>query len=137
MMAWSLANVIAAEAVNKLLDDADSIGTSAPERDMPREVAASVIHAALWAYGSRAGSTAGAYAMSNLMDALGIKRWSFKEDWSDNPDVAAMRAEIATASQQAAERMRERCADAVTEHFQFAVDADELVGVIRALPLEE
>ena len=79
-MTWSLMNHMAAEKVAAILSEAgDSYGPDVP-RAMPRKMAEAVIHAALWAHGSRSGSTAGAYAFGNLFDALGLKGWTFRED---------------------------------------------------------
>ena len=82
-MAWSLFNALIAEQVNALLDEAGKDYGPEVERFMSRDQAASVIHAALWAHGSRASSTAGVYAMMNLFEAIGLKNWTFDADEAD------------------------------------------------------
>ncbi len=79
-MNWSLFNGEIATAVTALLDHkAVRHDLMDEERAMKREQCLAVIHAALWAYTSRAGSTASAYAFQNLYDALGIESWTFKD----------------------------------------------------------
>jgi hypothetical protein len=84
-MAWSLMNHLAADDVTKMLKTARGSYNEDPtfEPAMPDSMAAGLIHAALWSNSSRAGSTASGYAFMNLMSILGIKRWSFADDWSD------------------------------------------------------
>jgi len=79
-MSWSLLNNVMAEKVEALLND-EHIRQSLEDgqRALPREEALAVIHAALWAYSSRKGSTASAYAMTNMYEALGLETWTFKE----------------------------------------------------------
>jgi hypothetical protein len=79
-MAWSLANILAAEEVEKLIAAKDDEYPPEIERFFDRGKALAIVHAALWGYGCRADSTAGAYAFMNLMEALGIKAWSFDEE---------------------------------------------------------
>jgi hypothetical protein len=78
-MAWSLLNHMIADKVKALLDDQSGYGPDVP-RFFPREKAEAIIHAAIWGYSSREGGDAGCYAFMNLMDALGIKAWTFDED---------------------------------------------------------
>ncbi|EIM25699.1 hypothetical protein [Microvirga lotononidis] len=79
-MAWSLLNHMIADKVNELLDtQKDSYGPE-EERFYSREVAASIIHAAVWGYSCRSSSTAGVYAATNLLNALGLKFWSFDDE---------------------------------------------------------
>lgn len=79
-MSWSLLNNVMAEKVEALLND-EHIRQSLDDgqRALSREEALAVIHAALWAYSSRQGSTASAYAMKNMFDALHLDTWTFKE----------------------------------------------------------
>ena len=81
-MAWSLGSIMIAPKVEALLDESDTYG---PEVELffSRDKARSIICAALWGYGCRSDSDAGAYAFMNLMQAVGVKRLSFKDDWSD------------------------------------------------------
>lgn len=78
-MAWSLLNHMIADKVNELLDSQKDAYPPEEPRFYSREQAAAIIHAALWGYSARASSTAGAYAGSNLFDALGLKWWTFDE----------------------------------------------------------
>lgn len=75
-MTWSLLNHLVADKVNELLDANATYGPEV-ERFYSRNQAAAIIHAALWGYGVRSDSTAGAYAAMNMFEALGIKAWSF------------------------------------------------------------
>jgi hypothetical protein len=87
-MAVSLLNVLVADKVNALLDDPhvrDNL--SDDQRGFTRDQAEAVIHAAVWAYSARAGSTAEAYARMSLFDALGLKSWSFKEPEQHTPET--------------------------------------------------
>jgi hypothetical protein len=84
-MAWSLLNLNTAMQVDDLLKPLDDNYGPEVERALPRDKALAVIHAAIWAYASREGSTASAYAFLNLMEALDIKAWSFHEE-----DMAVM-----------------------------------------------
>lgn len=79
-MTWSLLNHIIADKVTELLDGAKDNYPPEVKRFYSREQAASIIHAALWGYGVREDSTAGAYAASNLFEAIGIKWWTFDDD---------------------------------------------------------
>jgi hypothetical protein len=81
-MPWSALNHMMADDVRKLLDRPEFQQEREPEmvRFFSREKAEAIIHAALWGYGVRATSTAGAYAFSNLMDALGLKNWTFNDE---------------------------------------------------------
>lgn len=79
-MAWSLGNYMITEDVEKLVASKDDVYEPGIERAFSREQALSIIHAAIWGYGCRAGTTAGAYAFMNLMEALGIKAWSFEAE---------------------------------------------------------
>ena len=78
-MSWSLLNGMLAADVEKLLSN-EALREDSPDlqRAISKDTAMAVIHAALWAYSSRAGSTASAYAMSHLYDALGLETWTFK-----------------------------------------------------------
>lgn len=87
-MAVSLLNVLIADKVEALLDDPhvrDNLKDD--ERGFTKVQASAIIHAALWAYSARAGSTAEAYARINLFDAIGLKSWSFKEPAESGPAV--------------------------------------------------
>ena len=106
-MSWSLLNHMVAEHVDAVLSEVERVhGEPIPDKDQAR----AGIHAVLWHATSRPGSTAAGYAWMNLMEALGIKRWSFRDDWSDvfprpqpaaeeiadlKAQVAALTAEIA------------------------------------------
>lgn len=79
-MSWSLLNAVMAKDVEEILASEHlRPELTDDERAMKKEECLAVIHAALWAYSSRAGSTASAYAFSNLYDALGLESWKFKE----------------------------------------------------------
>jgi hypothetical protein len=78
-MTWSLANVVAADAVAALLKKPSEYNIPDYERALCRADAEAIIHAALWAYGVRSGSFASAYAFENLYNALGLASWTFKE----------------------------------------------------------
>ena len=89
----SLLNMILADKVSALVDEAGTSYGPEQTRAISRENALGIIHCALWGHSSRDDGTAGAYAWMELMHLLGIKRWSFKEDWSDNyprpsPEIA-------------------------------------------------
>ena len=71
-MTWSLFNEELEPAVNALLDSVSREAEDDFKPAMSREKCEGVIHAALWAYVSRAGSTASGYALSNLFDLLGL-----------------------------------------------------------------
>lgn len=79
-MAWSLLNHTMAEKIGAIVDEVG--GSYAPDvpRALDRAQALAVIHAAAWAHGVRSDSTAGAYAMMNLFEALGLKGWTFQAD---------------------------------------------------------
>lgn len=49
------------------------------ERAFSREKTAAIIHAALWAHSARSGSTASAYAINSLFEAIGLETWTFKK----------------------------------------------------------
>ena len=72
-------NHMIADKVNELLDGQKDAYPPDEPRFYSREQAAAIIHAALWGYGVRASSTAGAYAGSNMFEALGLKWWTFDE----------------------------------------------------------
>jgi hypothetical protein len=79
-MTVSLLNVMLADKVTALLDDPHvRVNVEDEHRGFTRDQASAIIHAALWAYSARAGSTAEAYARMSLFDAIGLKSWSFKE----------------------------------------------------------
>lgn len=82
-MAWSLLNHMIAEKVDALLDEAGQNYGPEQARALDRDVAAAVIHAALWAHSSRVDGTAGAYAMHNLFMALKLKNWTFDDEEAD------------------------------------------------------
>jgi len=78
-----------ADDVEKLLDnELLQDGTPDGERAFSRAKCLEIIHATLWAHGARSGSTASAYAIHSLFDALGLESWSFKE-----PESAAAETE--------------------------------------------
>jgi hypothetical protein len=84
-MSWSLFNGMIATEVAALLDHEHvRHDLKDEERAMSREQCLAVIHGALWAYTSRAGSTASAYAFHNLYDSLNLESWTFKESPSDS-----------------------------------------------------
>lgn len=87
-MAVSLLNVLVADKVNALLDD-PHVRDNLPDdqRGFTREQATAIIHAALWAYAARAGSTAEAYARMGLFEAIRLKTWSFKEPEQPAPET--------------------------------------------------
>lgn len=87
-MTVSLLNVLVADKVNALLDD-PHVRDNLPDdqRGFTREQATAIIHAALWAYAARAGSTAEAYARMGLFEAIGLKTWSFKEPEQPAPET--------------------------------------------------
>jgi hypothetical protein len=77
--ATSLLNLVLAEDVDKLLQHPTLREDSADlERAMSKDKAAEIIHAVLWAYSSRAGSFASAYAFDALFEAIGLESWVFK-----------------------------------------------------------
>lgn len=79
-MSWSLLNVMLAEKVESLLSDPNiRQNVEDGERALTKAQAENLIHSILWAHSSRAGSTASAYAMSNLFDTLGLETWTFKK----------------------------------------------------------
>lgn len=78
-MAWSLLNAMLAEKVKALLDDPHIRDCMDGERAMSRETAEAAVHAIIWAHSSRSGSTASAYALSNLYDVLGLETWTYKD----------------------------------------------------------
>jgi hypothetical protein len=82
-MTWSLMNHMIADKVGALLDEQKDVYGPEVERFFSREKAAAIIHAAIWGYGVRADSTAGAYAAMNLFDALGLKGWTFDQQEAD------------------------------------------------------
>lgn len=78
-MSWSLLNIMLAGKVESLLTDKNvRQNVKDDERALTKAQAENLIHAVLWAYSSRAGSTASAYAMRNLFDTLGLETWTFK-----------------------------------------------------------
>jgi len=78
-VSWSLLNVMLAEKVEALLTDPNvRQNVTDDERALTKAQAESLIHAVLWAYSSRAGSTASAYAMNNLFETLRLETWTFK-----------------------------------------------------------
>jgi hypothetical protein len=79
-VAWSLKNHLVADKVNALLDEDKDAYPPEVVRFFPKDKALSIIHAAIWGYGVREDSTAGCYAFMNLMEALGIKCWTFDAD---------------------------------------------------------
>lgn len=102
-MAWSLLNSMIADKVNELLDAQKDAYPEGVERFYSREQAAAIIHAAIWGHSVRSDSTAGAYAGSNMFDALGLKWWTFDEaDAARHRDLAQqiMREKIAQTSGQ-------------------------------------
>jgi hypothetical protein len=93
-MAWSLLNHMVADKVEELLKAHDDDYPPDVKRWYTREQAAAIIHAAIWAYSVREGSTAGCYAASNLFDALGLKWQCFDEktaEWAQNAYTANLR----------------------------------------------
>jgi hypothetical protein len=82
---WSILNAMMHSKIEALFADealrADERGLV---RAMSKDDAMSVIHAALWAYSSRAGSTASAYAFINIYDALGLETWTFKKNQAES-----------------------------------------------------
>ncbi|WP_292325757.1 hypothetical protein [Mesorhizobium sp.] len=104
-MVWSLANILAAEDVEKLVAKKDDEYPPEVERFFDRGKTLAIIHAALWGYGCREGSTAGCYAFMNLMEALGIKAWSFDEEDRKLLSDAYMRRHMAKRDAEQAEPM--------------------------------
>lgn len=88
-MVWSLLNATLAEDVEKLLAN-PALREDAPDlvRAMSKDQAASVIHAALWAYSCRSDSFAACYAMDALYNALGLATWTFKPASQADGEVA-------------------------------------------------
>lgn len=82
-MAWSLKNHMIAGEVEKLLDADKDAYPPEVKRFFSREQALAIIHAAMWGYGVREDSTAGAYAALNLYNALGLKGWTFDQEEAD------------------------------------------------------
>lgn len=83
-MAWSLLNAMLAGKVEALLTDPNvRQNVEDGERAMSKQTAENLIHAVLWAYSSRSGSTASAYAMNNLFETLGLETWTYKKRGAD------------------------------------------------------
>lgn len=84
MSATSLLNLVIDEDVQNLLDHPTIREDSADlERAISKERAAEIIHAVLWAYSSRAGSFASAYALTAMFDAIGLESWTYKQQPSE------------------------------------------------------
>lgn len=73
----SLYNLLNAERVEAFLSDLENANGGEPFHERAKLL--QCIHMLIWLHSSRPGSTAGAYAFSGLMDALGLKTWSFTE----------------------------------------------------------
>lgn len=87
----SLYNLMNAQRVDgflKELEDANQL----PFHDRDRLLQS--IHMLIWLHSCRPGTTAGAYAMMGLMDAIGLERWEFKRD----PEAEKAAADAAAAN---------------------------------------
>lgn len=82
-MVVSLFNVLIAEKVKELVQEASKSYPPEVERGMNQERTMAIIHAALWAHTCRVDSTAAAYARMSVFEALGLKNWTFDEDESE------------------------------------------------------
>lgn len=75
----SLLNVMLHKDVEQLLTHELLDDLPDAERAFSREKTAAIIHAALWACSARSGSTASAYAINSLFEAMGLETWTFKK----------------------------------------------------------
>lgn len=85
----SLLNLMLSEDVERLLKHELLDGLSDAERAFSREKTAAIIQAALWAHSARSGSTASAYAINSLFDAMGLETWTFKKRPAQETRAAA------------------------------------------------
>lgn len=83
MAAWSLLNGMRAEEVEALIAHEDNSYDPDIVRFFPREKALAIVRSAIWGYAARQDSTAGAYAFMNLIEALGLKGWTFDQEEAD------------------------------------------------------